>query len=162
MQHSSATARPYDPTSPTILLAEDHDDTRRVYCVLLRHFGYRVIEAVTGVEAVDIARRTKTDLILMDIGLPILDGWQAARMLKADPATSAVPLLAFSAMIDSTADLRGDTATFDGFIAKPVSPLQLVRRVAAYLELLGKRLPTSTPERTSAPIRAEQLGEPLH
>jgi CheY-like chemotaxis protein len=125
-------------TNPIILLAEDHDDTRGVYSLILRHFGFEVEEATNGVEAVEIARETKPSLVLMDIGLPGLDGWEASRMLKSAPATASIPLIAFSGRIISTADL-GAAATFDGFILKPISPLELVRRVQAYLGLLSPR-----------------------
>ena len=70
------------------------------------------------------------------IGLPGIDGWQTGRILKADPATTNIPLIAFSARVDSTADLAG-RATFDGYIRKPVSPLELAKRIGAYLELLA-------------------------
>lgn len=130
--------------NPIILLAEDNDDTRAVYSLILRHFGFEVAEAVTGVEAIEIARAKQPNLVLMDIGLPVLDGWQASRTLKSDPATAAIPLIAFSARVDSTADLGG-RATFDGYILKPISPLELVRRVQAYLGLL-------TPKRTDVHI----------
>jgi two-component system cell cycle response regulator DivK len=126
MQASKTTAR---VDGPTVLLAEDHEDTRRVYSMLLRHYGYTVAEATTGREAVDSARALAPDLILMDIGLPILDGRAAARLIKADPATHDIPLLAFSASVDSAGDLNADVGTFDGFIAKPVSPRELARRV---------------------------------
>lgn len=123
---------------PTILLVEDDDDTRRVYSVMLRHAGFLVAEAATGAEAVERAIADGPDLILMDMNLPMFDGWEAARRIKSNPGTSAAPLIAFSALIDSIADLRRDNALFDGFIAKPVSPSELVRRVAAYLKLLGR------------------------
>ncbi|MGH7616518.1 MAG: response regulator [Gemmatimonadaceae bacterium] len=119
-----------------VLIAEDHDDTRRVYGLILRHFGYDVAEASTGEEAIEIARHRRPDLVLMDIGLPGIDGWQTGRILKSDPDTTHIPLIAFSARIDSTADLIG-RATFDGYIRKPVSPLELARRIGAYLELLS-------------------------
>jgi CheY-like chemotaxis protein len=121
---------------PLVLLAEDHDDTRRVYGLILRHFGFRVEEASNGFDAVELAKTWRPNLVLMDIGLPGIDGWQASRILKSNPETSAVPLIAFSARVDSTADLAG-RPTFDGYILKPVSPLELVRRVKAYLELLA-------------------------
>jgi CheY-like chemotaxis protein len=124
--------------NPIILLAEDNDDTRSVYSLILRHFGFEVVEAVTGLDAVESARVKQPNLVLMDIGLPVLDGWQASRLLKADPATAHVPLIAFSARVDSTADLGG-RATFDGYILKPISPLELVRRVQAYLGLLSTK-----------------------
>lgn len=135
---------------PVIVLAEDNDDTRRVYGLILRHVGYRVEEATTGREAVALARSLRPSLVLMDVGLPDLDGFQASRLLKADPATSRIPVIAFSARVDSTADLVGGIPTFDGFILKPVSPVELVRRVNAYLALLGgapATLPTNPPGR---------------
>jgi two-component system cell cycle response regulator DivK len=124
-------------TQPTILLVEDDDDTRRVYGVMLRHAGFRVVEAATGTEAVQRARENVPDLILMDMNLPMIDGREAARRIKADPRAAGVPLLAFSAMIDSIADLRRDSALFDGYIAKPVSPSELVRRVTAWFALVA-------------------------
>jgi CheY-like chemotaxis protein len=129
-------------TRPLVLLAEDNDDTRRVYCLILRHFGYRVQEAATGMDAVTLTRALHPTLVLMDIGLPGLDGFQASRMLKADPGTSSIPLIAFSARVDSTADLVGGSPTFDGYILKPVSPRDLVQRVNAYLTLLGGKSAT--------------------
>ena len=122
---------------PTILIVEDDDDTRRVYSITLRHAGFRVIEAANGGEGVHYALEDAPDLILMDMNLPMFDGWEAARRIKSDPRSASAPLVAFSALIDSTADLRCDSALFDGFIAKPVTPSELVRRVAAYLDLLG-------------------------
>ena len=138
MQHvdgqgdSKATSRAH----PVVLLAEDHDDSRRVYGLILRHFGYQVEEATNGEDAVELARRSRPDLVLMDIGLPVLDGWQASRILKSDPATTCIPLIAFSAHVDSAADLAS-RPTFDGYILKPISPLELVRRVGAYIKLLA-------------------------
>jgi CheY-like chemotaxis protein len=120
---------------PVILLAEDNDATRSVYGLILRDSGYHVEEASNGCDAVEIAKRLRPNLVLMDIGMPGLDGWQASRMLKSDPDTSCIPLVAFSARIDSTADFNG-RPTFDGFILKPVSPAELVRRVQSYCQLL--------------------------
>jgi CheY-like chemotaxis protein len=136
-------------TNPVILLAEDNEDTRSVYSLILRHFGFEVQEAVTGLEAVEAARANQPSLVLMDIGLPVLDGWQASRMLKSDPSTASIPLIAFSARVDSAADLGG-RATFDGYILKPISPLELVRRVQAYLGLLSSK-------RESLPRRIERF-----
>jgi CheY-like chemotaxis protein len=119
-----------------VLLAEDNEDTRRVYGLILRHFGYQVEEASNGLDAVELAKAWRPNLVLMDIGLPGLDGWQASRILKSDPETQAIPLIAFSARVDSTADLAG-RPTFDGYILKPISPMELVRRVNAYMRLLS-------------------------
>ena len=123
------------PGRPVVVLAEDNDDARRVYGLVLRHFGYHVEEASTGHDAVRLARTVHPSLVLMDIGLPGLDGWQASQVLKSDPVTRGIPLVAFSARVDSSADL-GERASFDGFIRKPVSPSDLARRVGAYLEMV--------------------------
>jgi CheY-like chemotaxis protein len=128
-----------------ILLVEDDDDTRRVYSVMLRYAGFVVVEAATGAEAVERAEAVAPDLILMDMNLPMFDGWEAARRIKSSPQTAGTPLIAFSALIDSVADLRRGTALFDGFISKPVKPSELVRRVVAYLELLGRVAPVAQP-----------------
>lgn len=119
------------------MIVEDDEDTRRVYSLSLRHSGFIVVEVGTGPEAVQRASEVVPDLILMDMNLPDFDGWEAARRIKSDPDTSRAPLVAFSANVDSCADLRRGNAPFDGFIAKPVTPSALVRRVNAYLELLA-------------------------
>jgi two-component system cell cycle response regulator DivK len=118
-----------------VVLAEDNDDARRIYSLILRHYGYQVEEVATGSEAVQVTRSLLPSLVLMDIGLPEMDGWQASRILKEDPATSAIPLIAFSARVDSASDLVG-RPTFDGYILKPVSPKELARRVGAYLSFV--------------------------
>jgi two-component system cell cycle response regulator DivK len=127
-------------TQTTILLVEDDDDTRGAYSVMLRLAGLRVVEAANGTDAVRSALEDAPDLILMDMNLPMLDGWEAARRIRSDAVAALIPLLAFSATIDSTADLRHDSTLFDGFIAKPVSPAELLRRVTAYAELLAPAL----------------------
>ena len=124
-------------TERTILLVEDDDETRRGYSVMLRHAGFNVLEAANGSDAIRFALEESPDLILMDMNLPMVDGWEAARRIRSDNRAGTTPLLAFSALIDSVADLRHQAQLFDGFIAKPVSPAELVRRVAAYAELLA-------------------------
>ena len=149
-------------TRRTILLVEDDDDTRRGYSVMLRHAGFDVVEAATGPDAVQRAIENAPDLILMDMNLPMLDGWEAARRIRSDATAGAAPLLAFSALIDSTADLRRDAVLFDGFIAKPVSPAELVRRVAAYVALLAPApAKRSEPSRTTRARReSSERGAP--
>ena len=120
---------------PLVVLAEDDEDTRRVYGLILRHYGYDVADAPTGEDAVTTTRQLHPDLVLMDIGLPGLDGWQASRILKSDPQTLDIPLVAFSARVNSTDDLADRAGSFDGFILKPISPTHLVKRVDAYLHL---------------------------
>ena len=126
---------------PSVLLVEDNEDARRVYGLILRHYGFRVDETDNGADAVVLAARHRPDLVLMDIGLPGIDGWEASRLLKANPRTERIPLIAFSARVDSTADIAAAAAAFDGYILKPIAPKDLVRRVNAYLELIGARDP---------------------
>ncbi len=138
---------------PLVVLAEDHDDTRCVYSLILQHYGYRVAEALTGVEAIELVRELRPDIVLMDIGLPVMNGWEASRLLKADADTSSIPVVAFSARVDSVSDLAANSVNFDGYILKPIGPLDLVRRVSAYLELFRSN---PTPRSTSV-IPAEPL-----
>ena len=119
---------------PVIVLAEDDEDIRRVYGIILRHYGCRVEEALDGREAVEVVRATKPDLVLMDVSLPAMDWVAASRALKADAATRDIPILAFSADISTTADMPTAPDTFDGYILKPISPTELARRVTAYVE----------------------------
>jgi len=71
-------------TGQTLLLVEDNEDNRIIYCTVLRHLGYEVIEAQDGVRAVELARSVQPDLILMDISIPRMDGWEATRILRGD------------------------------------------------------------------------------
>src|ERR1043166_2018245 len=90
---------------PTIMIVEGDEHTRRAYSAHLRHSGFVVVEAGTGPEAVERASERSFDLILMDMNLPDLDGWEAARRIKSDPDSSRAPLVAFSAPADSSAHL---------------------------------------------------------
>ena len=120
--------------APIVVLAEDDEDTRRVYGIILRHYGFQVEEAIDGLEAVDVVRRMRPDLVLMDLNLPVMDGHAASRTLKGNAETRSIPILAFSADITTTADMPTGGNVFDGYILKPISPLELVHRVSEYVE----------------------------
>jgi CheY-like chemotaxis protein len=83
--------------SPTILLVEDNPDNRAIYGTILRHFGYQVAEAETGEDGIRVAREIGPSLILMDVAMPGMDGWEATRILKGDPATASIPVIALTA-----------------------------------------------------------------
>jgi len=83
--------------SATILLVEDNADNQEIYSIILAHHGYRVLQAFDGGHGVDLARAHGPDLILMDLTMPVIDGLEATRMLKADPATAAIPIVALTA-----------------------------------------------------------------
>lgn len=116
-----------------ILLVEDFEDAREMYRDYLRYSGYRVETASDGQEAVQKARALTPDLILMDLSLPGIDGWEATRLLKADPATTHLQIVALSAHALAAEGDRARAAGCDGFIAKPCLPPDLVAKVQEYL-----------------------------
>jgi len=121
-------------TAPLILLVEDFADAREMYSDYLTFSGFRVETATNGQEALDQARTLGPDLILMDLSLPGIDGWEATRILKSDPATKHLLIVALSAHA-LAADAEGARkAGCDGFIAKPCLPPDLVAQVAGYLK----------------------------
>lgn len=125
------------PTRPLVLLADDQEDNRIVYRMVLEHSGYAVREARDGAEAVEIARRYRPELVLMDLTMPVMDGWAATRELRADPATCDVPVVAISARdLLEPAELRA--AGFCGFIQKPCLPLKVVRAVRRCLDTVER------------------------
>jgi CheY-like chemotaxis protein len=126
-----------------ILLVEDFDDARELYSTCLRSSGYEVIEAATGIEAVALARSASPDLILMDLLLPGMDGWQATAELKRDPRVRHVPIVALTAHALSDERERIARLGCDAFLAKPCLPPDLIRTVD---RILGR--PTAPPEAT--------------
>lgn len=109
----------------TILIVEDNDQNRLLLCDLLTYHGFAVMEAKTGVEGIALAREEKPDLILMDIQMPVLDGLAAGKILKEDPLTSRLRIIALTSFA-----MRGDSemilaAGFDGYIAKPIDTHEL-------------------------------------
>ena len=129
----NATALPGGEEAPLILVAEDNEDNRIIAATMLRHSGYRVIEATTGADAMYLARTARPALILMDVGMPDIDGWSATRTLKDDPDTKHIVILAFTAHALPGDREQARDAGCDGYLAKPVEPLRLVREVAAAL-----------------------------
>jgi two-component system, cell cycle response regulator DivK len=119
---------------PLLLLVEDFDDAREMYRDYLAFSGFRVETARDGQEAIDKARALAPDLILMDLSLPGIDGWEATRLLKADPATRRLPIVALSAHAMAADRERALAAGCDGFIAKPCLPPDLVQQISAYLK----------------------------
>jgi CheY-like chemotaxis protein len=118
---------------PTILLAEDHEDNRIALLTVLEHGGYRTLAATNGREAVDMAREHHPDLVLMDLAMPVMDGKEAMRQLKADPATAGIPIVVLTAMaLAVDADkLHGEG--FDGFLTKPCMPPSLLQEVRRFV-----------------------------
>ena len=113
----------------TVLLVEDNEDNRFIYATALRYVGYEVIEAVSGRQGIERAREQMPDLILMDISIPDVDGWEATIVLKADPLTRHIPIIAVTAHVLPGDERRSMEAGCDGYLAKPVSPATLIAEV---------------------------------
>lgn len=105
---------------PRILIVEDNMDNYELVRIVLERAGYDVFLAVNGRDGVDAARAQKPDLILMDLALPEMDGWSAAKKLKSDEATKLIPLYALTTHTLPHARRRAIEAGFDGYVAKPI------------------------------------------
>ena len=125
-------------STPLVLLAEDFEDARELYREYLEYSGFAVETAANGREAIDKAIDLQPDLILMDASMPVLDGWQATRALKADPRTRRIPVVALTAHAFDDAKQEARDAGCDGFITKPCLPDDLVTEVRATLEAAGR------------------------
>ena len=119
--------------SKRILVVEDQEDNRRIIRDLLKAGGYELIEAVTGDEGVAAAQRERPDLILMDIQLPGIDGYEATRRIKADPALKHIPIIAVTSYALSGDDQKAFAAGCNGYVTKPFSPKVLLAKIREYL-----------------------------
>jgi len=119
---------------PLVLLAEDFEDARELYRDYLQFSGFDVETANNGREAITRAVELQPDLILMDASMPVLDGWQATRELKANPVTRHIPILALTAHAFDDARREARAVGCDGFVTKPCLPDDLVSRVRETLE----------------------------
>jgi CheY-like chemotaxis protein len=119
---------------PLVLLAEDFEDARELYRDYLQFSGFDVETANNGREAITRAVELQPDLILMDASMPVLDGWQATRELKANPVTRHIPILALTAHAFDDARREARAVGCDGFVTKPCLPDDLVTRVRAALD----------------------------
>ena len=119
--------------SKRILVVEDHEENRRIMRDLLTSAGYEMIEAVTGEDGVALAERERQDLILMDIQLPGLDGYEATRQIKANPALRSIPIIAVTSYALSGDDVKAREAGCDAYVTKPFSPRALLAKIHEYL-----------------------------
>jgi len=117
----------------TILLVEDNEMNRDMLSRRLERKGYQILIAVDGQEGVNKARQERPDLILMDMSLPVLDGWEATRQLKADAATRDIPIIALTAHAMAEDEKRAREAGCDDFDTKPIELPRLLAKIAAQL-----------------------------
>jgi two-component system cell cycle response regulator DivK len=117
-----------------ILVVEDQEDNRQIIRDLLASVGYAMIEAVDGEQGVALAAQHKPDLILMDIQLPVLDGYEATRRIKAQADLKAIPIIAVTSYALSGDDQKAFAAGCDGYVTKPFSPRQLLAKIHEHLK----------------------------
>jgi two-component system, cell cycle response regulator DivK len=114
---------------PHILLVEDHEDNRVALLAVLRREGYDASGARNGAEALDMIAQRKPALVLMDLAMPVMDGREATRQLRSDPATQDIPVLALTAMSLSVSWETLEQDGFSGLLTKPCMPPQLMAEV---------------------------------
>ena len=119
--------------SRRILVVEDQEDNRQILRDLLTSAGYEIIQAENGEEALAAAARERPDLILMDIQLPVLDGYEATRRIKADPALRAIPVIVVTSYALSGDETKARAAGCDAYVTKPFSPRALLAKIREYV-----------------------------
>ena len=120
--------------SKKILVVEDTEDNRQILRDLLSMAGYDMVEAHDGAEGVARAAEHKPDLILMDIQMPVMDGYEATRRIKADPALNAIPIIVVTSYALSGDEAKARAAGCDAYVTKPYSPRQLLAKINEYLK----------------------------
>jgi two-component system cell cycle response regulator DivK len=119
--------------SKRVLVIEDHEENRRIVRLLLGSAGIDMIEAVTGEEGVAKAEGERPDLILMDIQLPGLDGYEATRRIKGNPALRHIPIIVVTSYALSGDDVKAFEAGCDAYVTKPFVPRELLAKVREFL-----------------------------
>ena len=117
------------PAKPCVLVTDDNEDLRLLCQMHLRMAGFRVCEAANGSEAIDVARRESPDLILLDLMMPVMDGWQCLDELKADPELRDIPVFIITGKNQQQDQERALASGADAFIPKPFQPGALVERI---------------------------------
>jgi len=128
---------------PRVLVVDDYPDAREMYSEYLEFSGFDVVQAVNGVEALQRAADAAPDIILMDLSLPVMDGWEATRRLKEDARTSRIPVVALTGHALEGISVGAAKAGCDAFVTKPCLPEDLVKEIRKILD----RAPQSTPAR---------------
>jgi two-component system, cell cycle response regulator DivK len=119
--------------SKRILVVEDQPDGRQIIRDMLAGTGYEIAEAENGEEALTAIAKQQPDLILMDIQLPIMDGYTATRLIKTDPALRSIPIIAVTSYALAVEERKARAAGCDDYVTKPFSPRQLLAKIRQYM-----------------------------
>jgi two-component system, cell cycle response regulator DivK len=117
-----------------ILVIEDHEENRRLLRDLLTSFGYELMEAVTGEDGLIVAEAQPPDLILMDIQLPGIDGYETTRRIKGNTSLSQIPIIAVTSYALSGDDIKAFAAGCDAYVTKPFDPAELLEKIREHLK----------------------------
>ena len=117
------------PMTKTVLIVEDNELNMKLFRDLLDAHGYRTLQTRNGMEALSLAREHRPDLILMDIQLPVMDGYEACRRIKANPDLRHIPIIAVTSYALSGDEEKTRDAGCDSYVAKPFSPRQLLAKI---------------------------------
>jgi two-component system, cell cycle response regulator DivK len=117
-----------------VLLVEDYPDVREMYTEYLQSCGFDVVEAANGIEALQRALAVAPDIILMDLSLPVMDGWEATRRLKANQRTAGIPVVALTSHALAGISEGAKRAGCDGFVTKPCLPEDIVKEIRKVLD----------------------------
>ena len=123
--------------SKRILVVEDHPDNRRILRDLLGNAGYELIEAETGEEALTALEAQRPDLILMDIQLPVMDGYEATRRIRLNPELKLIPIIAVTSYALAGDEAKALAAGCTAYVTKPFSPRALLAKVQEHLALVS-------------------------
>jgi len=116
-----------------VLIVEDQADNRAILRDLLSNAGYDLIEATDGEEGVALAESKRPDLIVMDVQLPLIDGYEATRRIKSNAALRSIPIIAVTSYALSGDEMKARAAGCDAYVAKPFSPRQLLAKIREHL-----------------------------
>ena len=123
-----------DAKAKTVLIVEDNELNMKLFHDLLEAHGYRTVGTRNGIEALDLARKHRPDLILMDIQLPTIDGYEATRRIRSNADNKNIPIIAVTSYALTGDEAKALAAGCDAYVAKPFSPRQLLAKIIEYLQ----------------------------
>jgi CheY-like chemotaxis protein len=136
---ASETPSEPQPGDCKVLVVDDYDDAREMYAEYLEFLGYQVQTARDGQEALQMAQQSHPDVILMDLSLPVVSGWEATRRLKLDASTRHIPVMALTGHVLPTHSEQAKEAGCDEFVSKPALPDTVADKIRVLLQKTGSK-----------------------